>query len=53
MLIRNAGIIHYALFGNGNNGLQYAYFAINGLQSASMNRSFLNIIHKMVQTLQQ
>ena len=42
---------HYALFWNGNNGLQNAYFVNNGLQSASVNRHFLNIIHKMVQTL--
>ena len=53
MLIRNAGIIHYALFGNGNNGLQNAYFVNNGLQGASMNKRFLNIIHKMVQIIQQ
>ena len=49
--MRNAGIIHYAFFLNGNNGLQCAYFVNNGLQSASMNRRFLNIIHKMVQIL--
>ena len=53
MLMRNAAIIHYTLFRNGNYGLQSAYFAINGLKSASMNRQFLNIIHKMVQILQQ
>ena len=51
--MRNAGIIHYALFRNGNNSLQCAYFVNNGLQSASMNKRFLNIIHKMVQILQQ
>ena len=44
----NVGIIHYALFWNGNNSLQHAYFVNNGLQSASMNRSFLNVIHKMI-----
>ena len=49
--MENAGIIHYALFSNGNNGLQWAYFVNNGLQSASMNRHFFNIIHKMVQIL--
>ena len=45
----DAGIIHYehALFRNRNNGLQSAYFVDNGLQSASMNRRFLNIIHKI------
>ena len=47
--MQNAGIIHYALFLNGNNGLQGAYFVNNGLQSASMKNHFLNIIHKMVQ----
>ena len=47
--MQNAGIIHYALFLNGNNGLQGAYFVNNGLQSASMKNRFLNIIHKMVQ----
>ena len=52
-MMRNAGIIHYALFWNGNSGLQCAYFVNNDLQSASMNRRFLNIIHKMVQILQQ
>ena len=44
--MRNAGIIHHALFWNGNNGLQCEYFINNGLQDASMNRRFLNIIHK-------
>ena len=53
MLMRNAGIIHYALFWNGNYGLHCACFVNNGLQRASMNRRFLNIIHKMVQILQQ
>ena len=54
MLIRNVGIIHYALFLNGNNGLQCAYFINNGvLNATTMNRRFLNIIHKMVQILQQ
>ena len=28
--MRNAGIIHYALFWNGNNGLQWAYFVNQG-----------------------
>ena len=51
--MRNAGIIHYALFWNGNNGWQCAYFVINGPQSTSMNRRFFNIIDKMVQILQQ
>ena len=50
--MRNAGIFYYALFWNGDNGLQCAYFIDNGLQSASMNRRFLNIIHKLVQVLQ-
>ena len=36
-----------------NTGLQYGYFVINGLQSAFINRRFSNIIHKMVQILQQ
>ena len=40
MLIRNAGIIYYALFWNGNNGLQCAYFVNNDLRSASMNTRF-------------
>ena len=53
MLMQNAGIIHYALSSNGSNGLQYAYPPNNDLQSASMNRRFLNIVHKMVQILQQ
>ena len=54
MLVRNAGIIHYALFWNWNNGLQCTAFVNNGLvQSASMNRRFLNIIHKMLQIQQQ
>ena len=47
--MQNAGIIHYALFLNGNNGLQGAYFVNNGLQSASTKNRFFNIIHKMVQ----
>ena len=51
--MRNAGIIPYALFWNGNNGLQCEYFVNNGLQNASMNIRFLIIIHKMVQALQQ
>ena len=51
--MRNAEIIHYALFWNKNNGLQCPYIVNNGLQSASTNRGFLNIIHKMVQILQQ
>ena len=38
--MRNAGIIHYALFWNGSNGLQCADFVNNGLQSASMTRRF-------------
>ena len=50
--MRNVGIILYALLWNGNNGLQCAYFVNNGLQNASMNRRFLNIIHKMGQILQ-
>ena len=41
--MRNAGIIHYALFWNGNNGVQCAYFVNNGLQSASKNRRFLRL----------
>ena len=51
--MNNAGIIHYenALFWNGNNGLQVAYIVSSGLQSAFMKWRFLNIIHKMVQTL--
>ena len=53
MLIGNAGIIHYVLFWNRNNGLQCTYFVNNGLQSASVNRHFLNIIHKMVQIWRQ
>ena len=51
--MRNMGIIHYALFWNENNGSQCAYFVNNGLQSASMNRRFLNIIHKIVKILQK
>ena len=51
--MRNAGIIHYALSWNGKNGLQCAYSISNGVQSASINRRFLNIIDKMVQILQQ
>ena len=46
MLMQNAGVIDYALFWNGNNGLQCAYSVNNGLQSG-----FLNIIHKIVQIL--
>ena len=42
--MRNMGIIHHALFRNGNSGLQCAYFVNNDLQSASVNRHFLNII---------
>ena len=42
--MQNASIIHYALFSNRNNGLQWAYFVNNCLQSTSMNRRFLNII---------
>ena len=53
MLMRNAGSIHYTLFWNESNGLQCTYFVNNGLQSASMNRRVLNIIHKMVQIPQQ
>ena len=51
--MRIASIIHYTLFWNGNNGLQCTYFVNNGLQSGSMKRDFLNIIHKMLQMLQQ
>ena len=51
--MRNESIIHYALFWNGNNGLQCAYYVNSGLQSTSMNRRFLNITNKMVQILQQ
>ena len=51
--MRNAGIIHYAVFWNMNSGLQCAYLVNNGLQNGSMNRRFLNIVHKMVQILQQ
>ena len=36
MLMRNGGIIHYALFLNCNNGLQYVYFVNNGLQGTYM-----------------
>ena len=32
-----------------NNGSQCAYFVINGLQSASMNRHFLNVIHGTIE----
>ena len=39
--MRNVGIIHYALFWNGNNGLKCAYFVNNGLQSASMKISYI------------
>ena len=52
MLLWNAGIIHYELFLNRSNDLQCANFVNNRLQSASMNRRFLNIIHKMVQIQQ-
>ena len=38
--MRDAGIIHYALFWNGSNGLRRAYFVNNCLQSATMNRRF-------------
>ena len=38
--MQNSGLIHYALFWNRNNSLQYAYFLNNGLQSGSMNRRF-------------
>ena len=51
--MQNAGIIHYELFWNGSKGLQCAYFVNNGIKSASMDRHVLNIIHKMVQSLQQ
>ena len=40
---------HYALFWNVNNVLQFTYFVNNGLQGASMNRRFLNIMQKMIQ----
>ena len=40
MLVGNAGIIHYALFWNGNNGLPCAYFVNKGRQNTSMNRGF-------------
>ena len=52
MLKWNAGIIHYVLFWNGNNGLQYTYFLNSGPQSASVNKWFLNIIYQMLQILQ-
>ena len=51
--MQNASIIHYVLFWNENNGLQCASIVNNGLRSASMNRCILNIMHKMVQILQQ
>ena len=51
--MRDTVVIYYALFWNGNNGLQCAYLVNDGLQRASMNRQFLNIIHEMVQILQQ
>ena len=52
--MQNAGIICYALIWNGNNFVNNSvYFVNNGLQSTSKNRNFLNIIHKMVQFLQQ
>ena len=44
-------IMHY--FEMKKNGLQGGYFLNNGLQSASVKRSFLYISHKMVQILQQ
>ena len=50
--MRNADIIHYALLWNGDNGLQWAYFVNNGLQSVSISRSFLNIIYRMIQIVQ-
>ena len=53
MLKWNAGIIHYVLFWNGNNGLQYTYFLNSGPQSASVNKWFLNIIYQMLQILQR
>ena len=51
--MRNMGIIHYSLFRNRKNGLQCTYFVKNGLKSSSMNSRFLNIIHKIIQILQQ
>ena len=56
MLMCNAGIIHYVLFWNESNGLQCAYFVNNVLQTTKRfyeQTFFLNIIHKMVQILQQ
>ena len=53
MLMQNAGIIHEALFWNGNNDLQCAYFVNTDLQSTSMDTRFLNITHEMVQIQQQ
>ena len=41
MPMRNAGIIHYALFCKRNNGLQCACFVDNGLRSGFLNRRFL------------
>ena len=40
MLMRNAKVIYYSLFWNGNNGLKCGYFENNGLQSTSMDRRF-------------
>ena len=37
---RNAGIIHYALFWNGNNGLQWEYFFNNGLKTLLWRDAF-------------
>ena len=48
-MMRNAGVIHYVLFWNGNIGLHCAYFVNKGLQSASIKKRFLNIIHKILQ----
>ena len=38
--MRNAGIIRYALFWNGNNGLQCAYFVNNGLKTLLLTAIF-------------
>ena len=46
--MQNAVVAPYALFWNWNEALQCAYFINNGLQSASMNWPFLNIIYKLV-----
>ena len=43
MLIGNAGIIHYVLFWNRNNGLQCTYFVNNGLQSAYRERTRVDV----------